>query len=291
MKLTSWIAACLLAAAVQTGLAAEPAICMNESILPCEGGFLVPNYGTPDTTPQEGKSYILYYDYKQKKLTSFIETNPSMIGPTGMALYGDTLFVCNRRNVLAYDRRNLQKPPRVVSLAADDRAVNDAAVAGDTLYVTVTNTDRVYAVDLTQFPWEAKVWLTLPGPNGLAVCGDTIYVASIPKDYATPGEENVVYVVPDRKRPEAERFNSTPGLYDGVAVSADGRTVYVSDWATASVKAVDAATKTERTIYHEPGLSPADIALDGDTLLIPDMLHSWVIILSLPDGETEVVGG
>lgn len=86
-----------------------------------------------------------------------------------------------------------------------------------------------------------------------------------------------------------EKFNSTPGLYDGVAVSDDGKMVYVSDWLTTSVKAIDTATKKEQIVYQAKDLSPADFALDKNKLLIPDMMKHRVIVYDLNDNSEQII--
>lgn len=281
-----FVLTCLFSAAALCASAA-PAVQMNESVLPCDGGLYISNYGTETTTPAPGKGYILREE--GGRLSVFLPPQPALRAPTGMAVYGNWFFIANRTNVLAWDRRDLSRAPRTISFAPDDTAVNDLAVSGSTLYISVTNTDRIYAVDLAEKDWTPRLWLRAPGPNGLAVHGRTMYFVSSPHDYARPGKENVVYAVDDIARPAFRPLNATPGIYDGVAVSADGRTVYASDWTTASVIAIDAATGRETTFYHEDGLTPADIAADDASLYIPDMLHSRVLTVDLATGAARVI--
>lgn len=262
---------------------ATPQIYFNESVLPYKDGFLIPNYS------EENKhgGYVLYYDEKARELEDFIKPDGILMYPTGMAIYQDKLFICNKTNVLVYDMNNLSNMPRIISLAEDDTAVNDIVVSGDKLYVTVTNTSRIYEID----PKTLKVqkWLDMPTPNGIAAYKDSLYVVSIPADYANVVAENVVYVIKDKNNPVAEKFNDIPGLYDGAAITDDGKTLYVSDWQSASVKAIDTATGQEKAVYTEENLSPADIALDKNRILIPDILKNRVIIYNLNDNSIQTV--
>lgn len=281
-----FVLTCLFSAAALCASAA-PAVQMNESVLPCDGGLFISNYGTETPAPAPGKGYILREE--GGRLSVFLPPQPALHAPTGMAVYGDWFFAANQTNVLAWDRRNLSRAPRIIAFAPDDTAVNDLVVSGSTLYISVTNTDRIYAVDLDGTDWTPRLWLRAPGPNGLAVHGRTMYLVSSPHDYARPGKENVVYAVDDITRPALRPLNATPGIYDGAAVSADGRTVYASDWTSASVIAIDAATGRETTFYHEDGLAPADIAADDTSLYIPDMLHSRVLAIDLATGAARVI--
>lgn len=276
--------------ALQGNVMAAEQIRFNESVLSYQDGYLIPNFGTQEKVPapEQADGYILYYDNSTKTLNNFIPADGNMVRPTGMAVYNNKLYICNKANVLVYDLADLKKSPQTIAFADDDREVNDAVVCGGKLYVTVTDTDRIYEIDLAAENPLPHKWADIPGPNGIAAYNDTIYVVSIPADYATVTDENVVYVVKNRNNPVLEKFNSTPGLYDGVAVSDDGKTVYVSDWLTTSVKAIDTATKKEQIVYQAKDLSPADFALDKNKLLIPDMMKHRVIVYDL-DGNSEQI--
>lgn len=108
-----------------------------------------------------------------------------------------------------------------------------------------------------------------------------MYVVTIPADYRTVGEKNVIYFVRDFSKPKASPFAGKPGLYDGAAISGDGRTLYVSDWLTASVTAVDLQSGKETVIYEEAGIGPADIAQADGVLYIPDLPNSRIIEIKL----------
>lgn len=272
-----------------TSFAAQ--IRFDESVLPYKDGYLIPNFGTETKVPAQGQAngYILYYDKNTKTLNDFIATDGNMVRPTGMAVYNDKLYICNKTNVLVYHLADLKKEPQKIKFADDDKELNDLVVSGDKLYVTVTDTNRVYEIDLVAENMTPHKWADIPGPNGIAAYNDTIYVVSIPADYATVTAENVVYVIKDKNNPVVEKFNYTPGLYDGVAVSNDGKTLYVSDWLTSSVKAIDTSTKKEQTVYQAKDLSPADFALDKNKLLIPDMMKHRVIVFNMENNSEQII--
>ena len=123
---------------------------------------------------------------------------------------------------------------------------------------------------------EPKLLIELPGPNGMAVRDGWLYVVTIPHDYSNFRAEHAVYQVSLTATPTVEKVLDVPGLYDGAALSDDGRVLYVSDWFTSSVTSIDLKTKERRLIYVERGIGPADIAQSKGILYIPDLPGSRV---------------
>ncbi len=85
------------------------------------------------------------------------------------------------------------------------------------------------------------------------------------------------------KNPVAEKFFDVAGLYDGVALSDDLQTLYVSDWLTSSVTAIDIKSKKTRVIYEEKGIGPADIAQNGGKIFIPELVGSRIIEIQVEE--------
>ena len=261
----------------------------SESVLPHDGGLLISNFGSETMRPgsDERRGFILYR--KDGKSRTLVAADRGLRQPTGMAVKDGRLFVCDAERLVVFNLERPEDAPQVVAFAPDDEVLNALALNGDTLYVSVTGTDRIYALDVSAPAHMDKVrpqlWLTLPGPNGMALGKQgkgVLYVVSSPHDYAHPTADNVIYRVADLDAPRAEKLpGGTPGVYDGAALSDDGGTLYVSEWHSASVKAVDIATGNTRIIYEEPGIGPADIAQEKGTLYIPDLVGHRVIALRL----------
>ena len=258
----------------------------NESVYPHEGGLLISNFGseTMQPRPDERRGYILYR--KDGETRTLVAADRGLRMPTAMRVKDDRLFVCDAERLVVFNLKNLEEAPQVVTFAPDDAVLNALALDGDTLYISVTVTDRIYALDVSDPANMDKVrprlWLTLPGPNGMALGKDVLYVVTSPHDYAKPTADSVIYRVANLKEPRAEKLpGARPGVYDGATLSDDGRTLYVSEWLSASVRAVDLATGKTRVLYEEPGIGPADIAQKGGVLYIPDMVGGRVITLRL----------
>ena len=249
-----------------------------ESVLPYDGGLFISNFGSEQMTPRadEFKGCIIFRKNGfNKKIVDGLHK------PTAMKVKDNFLFVCDETALKVFDLKNLDTAPQVVTFAEDDKVLNALALDGNTLYISVTNSGRIYSLDVSNPSRlsSPKLWLELGGVNGMTIGGGEMFIATIPVDYQTVAKDNVIYRVRNLKKPVAEKFFDVPGLYDGVALSDDKKILYVSDWLTASVIAVDVVTKKFRVVYEEEGIGPADIAQAEGMLFIPDLVNSRVICI------------
>lgn len=256
-----------------------------ESTYPYKGGLLIANFGTEELNPlnNEGKGYILYY--KDGKTTTLIPADGNLSGPKGMFEKDGYLFICDVNKIVVYNLNVLSDAPQVVKLPEGNLFVNDLAADDNTLYASVTNTGRIYSIDITNLADMDKVvpaqWCDVPGPNGLVVDDNSMYIASYPADGETT-DANVVYYIADLKQPKPEKFIAEAGQYDGLALSADKKTLYVSNWAPAGVYAIDMETKAITPLdLKVPVAGAADMSLVDGSLYIPDLPNSQVIIYPL----------
>lgn len=273
----------LLMLLISMPASANSEIRYNESLLPYKGGILISNMCS--LSVQDKCGYILYY--KDGKLKTFIARG-ILNKPTAMAVYKNKLYICDRDRIWIYNLKNLNKEPLYVMLNSDDKEANDIAIKDGVLYITVTNSDRIYRLDLNKKELKPELWLNFPSPNGIAIKGKKVYISSITKDYVNIKDENVIYVIEDIANPKIKKLNNTPLLYDGIALSKDGKMIYVSDWKTSSIIAIN-KNGIEKTIYTRKNMTPADIALMGNKLLIPNMQNHNVIILNLKNFKEEFI--
>ena len=248
----------------------------SESVLPYNDGLFISNFGSENMSPRadENSGYIIFRkDGVNKKIVEGLHK------PTAMEVKDNFLFVCDETRLLVYNLKNLSDVPRIINFADDDKVVNALAQNGDMLYISITNTGRIYSLDISD-PKNLKspqIWLEIPGPNGMTIGNGEMFIASIPSDYKNVTAENVIYRVKNLKNPIAEKFFDVPGLYDGVALSDDLKTLYISDWLTSSVTAINLKSKKSCVIYEEKGIGPADIAQKNGRIFIPELINSRII--------------
>lgn len=257
----------------------------SESVYPYDGGLLISNFGSDMPTPRddENKGYILYY--KDGAMSTVVPPDGRLHCPTAMAVKDGYLFVCDETAVKVFNLSDIDEPCQVVPFPNDDKVVNAMALKGNTLYVTMTNPGRVYRLDVSNpvamQNTKPERWLDIPGANGIAIRKNTMFVVSIPTDYATVTAENVIYRVKNINRPVAEKFDDVAALYDGVDFSRNGRKIYITDWKTSALVEIDLKTKQRRIVYQQEGIGPADLAVKDDVVYLPDLLGSKIIVIDL----------
>ena len=255
-----------------------------ESVYPFDGGILISNFGGP-----EG-GYVLFR--KDGHTETLIPPGAGLISPTGMAAGNGRLFICDGDALKVFEADVPGKGFFEIHIAGNGHLFNDAAVDGNLLYISVTDEDAIYRMDISE---PEKIPETVPerradvpGPNGIEARDGILYIASISKDFTSVNAENVIYRISDTASPKAEILVDSPGLYDGVTLSDDGDTLYYSDWNTASVEAVNLKTGETETIYKETGMGPADIACGDGVLYIPDLPGSRILEITLDKSPKEL---
>lgn len=258
-----------------------------ESTYPYQGGVLIANFGTEQLNPlnDEGKGYIA--QYKEGKTSVLIPADGNLSAPKGMYQKDNYLFVCDVNKIVVYNLSDVKAVPQTIRFPENDLFINDLVASGNTLYASVTNSGRIYQIDITQLKaldgTTPVKWADVPGPNGLLLEGSVMYVASYPADGSTTSA-NVIYQIVNLTNPVPEVFVNVPGQYDGIALSADKKTMYVTNWSPAGISQIDMQTR-QLTAYpaalKSPLIGPADITVAGDTMYIPDLPNSRVIVLPL----------
>lgn len=254
-----------------------------ESTYPYDGGLLIANFGTDQLNPlnTEGKGYIVLH--KDGKNEVLIPADGHLSAPKGMLVRDGYLYVCDVNKVMVYNLADKAAEPRTIALPEGNLFANDLVSEGDYLYVSVTNTDRIFRVDISRpgQPGQPQEWLSVAGPNGLLLHEGSLYVASYPADGRTT-DAHVVYRIADLKNPVAEKWMEMPGQYDGLAVASDGKALYVTNWTPAQVSRIDLNTRQLSPLdlkLPQALVGPADITVTGGYLYIPDLPNSRVVVV------------
>lgn len=281
---TMWVCLSFVAASAQTVVnVIDKGIRYCESTYPYDGGLLIANFGTEQLNPlnTEGKGYIVLH--KDGKNEVLIPADGHLSAPKGMLVRDGYLYVCDVNKVMVYNLADKAAEPRTIALPEGNLFANDLVSAGDYLYVSVTNTDRIFRMDISRpgQPGQPQEWLSVAGPNGLLLHEGSLYVASYPADGRTT-DAHVVYRIADLKNPVAEKWMEVPGQYDGLAVASDGKALYVTNWTPAQVSRIDLNTRQLSPLdlkLPQALVGPADITVTGGYLYIPDLPNSRVVVV------------
>lgn len=281
---TMWVCLSFVAASAQTVVnVIDKGIRYCESTYPYDGGLLIANFGTEQLNPlnTEGKGYIVLH--KDGKNEVLIPADGHLSAPKGMLVCEGYLYVCDVNKVMAYNLADKAAEPRTIALPEGNLFANDLVSEGDYLYVSVTNTGRIFRVDISRpgQPGQPQEWLSVAGPNGLLLHEGSLYVASYPADGRTT-DAHVVYRIADLKNPVAEKWMEVPGQYDGLAVASDGKALYVTNWTPAQVSRIDLNTRQLSPLdlkLPQALVGPADITVTGGYLYIPDLPNSRVVVV------------
>lgn len=279
-----WVCLSFVAASAQTVVnVIDKGIRYCESTYPYDGGLLIANFGTEQLNPlnTEGKGYIVLH--KDGKNEVLIPADGHLSAPKGMLVRDGYLYVCDVNKVMVYNLADKAAEPRTIALPEGNLFANDLVSEGDYLYVSVTNTDRIFRVDISRpgQPGQPQEWLSVAGPNGLLLHEGSLYVASYPADGRTT-DAHVVYRIADLKNPVAEKWMEVPGQYDGLAVASDGKALYVTNWTPAQVSRIDLNTRQLSPLdlkLPQALVGPADITVTGGYLYIPDLPNSRVVVV------------
>lgn len=258
-----------------------------ESTYPYQQGILIANFGTEELNPLniEGKGYIVFH--QEGKSEIIIPADGNLSAPKGMFIRNDYLYICDVNKIVIYNLGDTKQSPQVLLLPEGNLFVNDlAADSHNHLYVSVTNTDKIFRIDISNpaQPGQPEEWMNISGPNGLLIHDDILYVASYPADGVTKAE-NVIYRIENLENPSIQKLTNTAGQYDGIALAANGKSLYITNWNPAQISRMDLSdgSFSPLTIDSSENLiGPADITVKDGKIYIPDLPNSRVLVLEEP---------
>lgn len=257
-----------------------------ESTYPYNNGLLIANFGTEELNPlnSEGKGYIVFY--KDGKSEIAIPADGNLSAPKGMFVRNGYLYVCDVNKIVVYNMEKKDDKPRIINLPEGNLFVNNLAADGNSLYASVTNTDKIFRIDISNpaNPGPPQECLSVSGPNGLLVKDGTMYVASYPADGITK-PENVIYEIKNLANPKMRKLTQTAGQYDGIAFAANGKSLFITNWTPAQlsrVSLVDGSITAVNLDLDKSLVGPADITVHNGYIYIPDLPSSRVVIVEEP---------
>lgn len=254
-----------------------------ESTYPYNNGILVANFGTEALNPlnTEGKGYILFV--KDGKSEVVVPADGNLSAPKGMFLRDGYLYICDVNKVVVYNISKKGTKPVTIQFPEGNLFVNDLVADKNYLYASVTNTDKIFRIDISNpaAPGKPQEWATVAGPNGLLMVDGEMYVASYPANGVTK-DVNVVYRIKNLSNPSPEKFIEVSGQYDGIALSKDRKSIYLTNWTPAQISRLNLSDKSLVPLkinLQEPLIGPADITVANGKIYIPDLPNSRVVIV------------
>ena len=250
----------------------------NEGTVVYDSSLLISNFGTKELNPlgEEGKGYIT--KLHKGKIEMFIKADGHLNSPKGMAIHDNKLYVADVNKVLIYNLKNTELSPITIKFPKDNLFVNDIVVYKNNAYISVTNTGKIFKLDL--FSHELIEYTVVPGANGLFISNDVMYVASYPANGIVTNN-NVIYLIQNIDHPKPIKFIDTPGQYDGLALHHNK--LYFTNWINGEIGYINISNKEITTVKIE-GLrlkGPADISILNNELYIPDLPESRIIQIKL----------
>ena len=252
-----------------------------ESVLCDSGRLIVTSFGTDELNPlnTEGRGYVLMFEDTTSEI--MIPADGVLSAPKGTLLYDGCLYVADVNKLAIYDLTADSLVARVIPFPSGELFVNDLALDPQSkkLYVTVTNTGNIYAIDLNAPQKEDSTslipYMNVVGANGIVVRDGKMYIASYPADGVTT-PQNVIYVIDDLSRPEPRPLIDCTGQYDGLAC--DGERLYFTSWTSPKLGYVDLNTGELTAMPEADSLAgPARISIEDGVLYIPDLPNSRVV--------------
>ncbi len=256
-----------------------------EGTVPYGSTILVSNFGTEEfnSLNSEGKGYIAQID--GQGVETLIAADGNLSAPKGMATKDDYLYIADVSKVVIYNLKERGGAPVVINMPEGDIFVNDIAISGDNAYISVTNSGKIFKLDISSPAQISAEDLThyadVVGANGIVIDEGTMYIVSYPVDRQMK-PENIIYMIEDIDEPVVTKFLERPGLYDGVAKS--GNKLYFTSWADCEFGYIDMESKEVTIEKFDQSVvitGPADISLLDGAIYLPDLLNSRVVKIEL----------
>lgn len=256
----------------------------SEGSVSYNSSLLISNFGTNELDPlnTEGKGYIL--KIVGNKTESFIEADGNLSSPKGMAIKDSNLYITDVGKLVVYNLSNLRAAPQIINFPEENLFVNDIVISENKAYISVTNTGKLFSLDITNSSKLSESSLTeythIVGANGLALEGKKLYIASYPADGHTTAD-NVIYVIKNIDSPVVEKLIKRPGQYDGLAIN--DNLLYFSNWENGEIGFINLADKNMNILQIDGAniTGPADISIINNQLYIPNLPSSEIITLLL----------
>ena len=231
----------------------------------------------------DGKGYIMKINGGKTEV--LISPNGELNAPKGMDTEDDYLYIADVGCLMVYNLEEPTSKPIRVDFPEGNLFINDIAIEDDIAYISVTNSGKIFKLDISKPSELTKEMLvdyaTIPGANGIEIDDAKMYVTSYPADGVTT-DKNVIYIIEDINKPKVEKLISRQGQYDGLALSDKEDKLYFTNWINGEIGYV--VLKTKEVVIMDINYTfagPADMLCEDDKLYIPDLPNSKIVVIDL----------
>jgi DNA-binding beta-propeller fold protein YncE len=198
--------------------------------------------------------------------------------PKGMAIVNKRLYVADIDRLVVIDLKKVEQEGEFDFRRFGVTFLNDVAIRDDsTLYVSATNSNQIFQVNLLHDNFERLETEDLHGPNGLYYQSEERKLYCV--EWGT-GEPNGRIIAIDPPTGKIRVLNDHTGNLDGLSFLRSGDMV-LSDWTSNSLLTLNMVDGEISRLPTDSMLGPADFYYDmaGDQLYIPHMMESKVSIV------------
>lgn len=187
----------------------------------CEynNGILISNLGgdTLNYFNQKKQTGFISY-YSDGKNSIIIPPNTGLYSPKGIAVKDNYLFVADINKIVVFDL-TLKEKIDEISFPQGDAFVTGILVAGSTLFISVTNYNKIYLLNIEntkQIDHSSLLeYIELPYPSTLKMMGEYLLVCSnsfIGAEY----EDQIIHIIDNLSNPSIRPIIHEIGDYQGL---------------------------------------------------------------------------
>jgi hypothetical protein len=205
--------------------------------------------------------------------------------PKGTGVVNGILYFTDVDKVLGYDLASSEKVFEIDLSSTGALFLNDISVKDNsTLFVSATDINKLYEVNIKEPGFtEIHVEGDLTGPNGL--CFDRTNNRLYFNGFGTNNQPNgIVGYVDLNSGNKVVKISERKGFMDGLALL-DENTVLYTDWVSFEKEGLliklDITTASETVVNEEKIAGPADFLLEGNSVIMPEMVFGNIIKFNL----------
>lgn len=186
-----------------------------------DGGILISNFGgdTLNYYNTEQKGFISFF--KDGKNSVIIEPQSGLYSPKGMAIKDNCLFVADVNRVTVFNLAERKKIDEI-PFPQGDAFVSDVLIAGSTMFISVTNYNKIYLLNVDnpkQIDHSSLLeYLEIPYPSSLKMMGEYLFVSSNSFNSAQY-DDKIIHIIDNLNSPSIRPIIHEPGDYQGLEFS------------------------------------------------------------------------